>query len=146
LEDWESGIAVYAAAVATASVAWQVKSELRRRATEVRVRLKRVEDDNGQLSAALMTVVNRSEHPVRIDSVGFVAQDGSGHRFTVGNGRTMPFVSEIEGELPAHDGKSTIITADDLMNLDLDPGKPLIAFVGLSMAEAEDDVFRSNSA
>jgi hypothetical protein len=56
-----------------------------------------------------------------------VAQDGSGHRFTVGNGRTMPFVSEIEGELPAHDGKSTIITADDLINLELDPGKPNLA-------------------
>jgi hypothetical protein len=36
----------------------------------------------------------------------------------------MRFVSEIEGELPAHDGKSTIITADDLMDLELDPGTP----------------------
>jgi hypothetical protein len=53
------------------------------------------------MGTALMTVVNRCEHSVRIDSLGFVAQDGSGHRFTVGNGHTMPFVTEIEGELPA---------------------------------------------
>jgi len=65
----EGMLAIYAAVVGTAALIWQIVIEVRRRRTQVEVRL-----EEG-MKGPRIAVVNRSEHPVRVVAGGLQAND-----------------------------------------------------------------------
>lgn len=79
-----AALAIYAAAVATGSLAWQVYTWRRQHATRLKVTLERglPPDREHTISdqTALITIVNPTGHDVRITDLALVAEDGRTYR------------------------------------------------------------------
>jgi hypothetical protein len=127
-------IAVYGAVVATFALGWQAYAWHRDRATNVEVKL-----GNALLTfgtdvreAALVTVVNRSRHAIRVDSLGLELQDGSGR--TAFQPYAVPGAT-IPGTVPALDSGGTWWGFDELVEAGFDPYRPIVARVTLSTGE-----------
>lgn len=122
-------IAAYAAAIATAGLAWQMYSWVRTHRTNVRVSISNAvmpDPLRGVLHVISVEAQNRSEHNVRVTSFGLEANDGSK--------RQLVFIDPVRGSglpgvVPPHDSASGFqpIGAIDAQEVDL--RKPVVAFV-----------------
>lgn len=128
-------LAIYAAVIATLSLAWQISRWYREHGNRVEVAVKFAFLTYGsQLRDTIaIRATNRSEHAVRVISVGLNAQDGSG--------RTLQPISQIEGatlpgEVGPRDHAEAFIPVDQL---DPDHGvdlyRPLTGWVTLATGE-----------
>jgi hypothetical protein len=126
-------IAGYAAVVATVALGWEIWSARQARRPQVEVRLY-----NALLTfigadppwAAQIEVRNRGDLPVRVTSVGFNVQDGSGQTVVITQmqpGATLP------GDIRPRDSGFTYLLIEHMAPLD--PTRPLVAWASLSTGE-----------
>ena len=139
------GLALYGAIVATfaillslASLGWQIYSWRRDRSTNVEVKLTYgVVGVGPQLAGAvIITAINHSRHPIRINSAGLELQDGSGNwtiKPSIPNGAGLP------GVVSPNDSADTWWFMDEIKNAKFDLRKPLVARV----VAGNDQRFRS---
>jgi len=129
------GLALYGAIVATVAIflsggalLWQEYTWRRDRSTSVEVQLTvgfltfgpRAEQ------AVIITAVNNSRHPIRINSAGIEAQDGSDNwafQPITPNGATIP------GTVQPHDSAQTWWLWEEFEGAGFDAHKPLVARV-----------------
>lgn len=138
-------LAIYGAVVATVSIVlaigslvWQVYSWWHDRRTNVKVRLSyaflkfasQLED------VVMITVLNHSHHPVRINSVGLEVQDSSG-RWAVS--QMIPSGASIPGTIAPRASAETWWLLDEVRQAGFDLYKPLVARANASTG----DRFRS---
>ena len=80
----------------------------------------------------MINVINRENHAVRISSVGFNLQDGSGRSLVL---VSPPPAATLPGEVAAHDQGFTYLaeSSPDIKNLGLN--RPLVAWARLATGE-----------
>jgi len=128
LEGQLDGIALYGAVVGSISILWQVYSWRRDHSTKIKV-----EVSLGALTfgpkvekAVIITAVNDSRHPIRINSAGLETQDRSGNwavKPLVPNGAGIP------GTIQPNDSAQTWWFWEEFEEAGFDPHKPLVARV-----------------
>ncbi len=130
-----SGIAVYGAIVGSVSIllsvatlSWQVYSWRRDRSTNVEVKLSNaiLGLPIGPAEAVMITAINHSRHPIRINSAGLELQDGSK------NWSILPYVQAgagLPGTIQPNDSADTWWFLDDIKKVGIDLRKPLVAKV-----------------
>lgn len=126
-------VAIYAAAVSTGSLGWQIWTRYQARRPQVEVEVSNAlltyPDRDGQW-AARIDVRNRGDLPVRVTSVGFNMQDGSGQTVVpvrIPPGATLP------GDIRPRDSGFTYLRVAELPPLD--PFRPLVGWASLSTGE-----------
>ncbi len=126
--DATTAIAVYAAVVATVSGGWQVYTWRRDRQTRIDVSVTNafLTFDQGLSPMALITAVNRSRHPVRVESMGFDVQDESGRTLVI---TAQPPGSTLPGEVRPQDSGKTWIEQAELASRGFDLTRPLAGWV-----------------
>jgi hypothetical protein len=118
--------------IGTLGLLWGVYVAVRQWVTRVRVYFGEPITDSQRFVGIHLVVENKSAHPVRVIGVGFRDQDWAATPVGVATGPHTPFVADLLGELSARTGSTdTFLQAHDLGTLNLDPRKPLIAFVTL---------------
>jgi proteasome lid subunit RPN8/RPN11 len=128
-------VAGYAAIVSTAGLAWQVYAwrMARKNRVEVSVSAAVVAPAEGTFQAVSISVVNRSDHAVRVTGVGLAFQDESRqqfHLFRPPQGATIP------GVVKSHDSGSTYISnADVESGSTIDVYEPITGWVRLATGE-----------
>jgi hypothetical protein len=120
-------VAVYAAAVATLSVGWQVFTWARGRASRLKVTVKPAVLTPQGLGVVCLTAMNESQHPLRVTSAGLEAQDGSGA--TVPAWEPFPG-GELPHVIPPHDEHPVFMELDGLRSLGFDFRRPVVAYFG----------------
>jgi hypothetical protein len=123
-------IAGYAAAVATASVAWQVYQWREKRRIRLDIQLSLVEamDGGSREERVRVRTVNRGEVPVRWTAAELEPQDGSSRRFFFGRPPDTPVI-------PAYDSLDTWATRADLEGAGLVLSDPVVAIVRVATGE-----------
>jgi len=117
--DTTAVVAVYAALVATAGLAWQIVSWSREHGTRIRVEHSRgFMAASPTVSMAIVTVYNRSNHAVEIQGIGWVLGDGSVPILAKMAGATLP------GPVAPHSQGMSWIPADGLAATLREQGKP----------------------
>jgi hypothetical protein len=128
-------IAIYAALVASASLAWQVYTWWYRRQSRIEVDVRMAVAAPAvavTLEALSVTATNRSEHVVRITGVGVDLQDDREmqfHQVVPMHGATLP------GPIQPHDSGSALLMREDVEREGLDIYKPITAWVRLATGE-----------
>jgi hypothetical protein len=128
-------IAIYAASVASASLAWQIYTWWHRRQSRVEVGVSMAVAAPAAgvtLQALSVTATNRSEHAVRITGVGVDLQDDGGmqfHQVIPIHGATIP------GPIQPHDSGNALLMREDVEREGLDVYKPVTAWVRLATGE-----------
>lgn len=129
------GLALYGAVVgsvsillAVVSLGWQIYSWRRERSTNIEVKVSNaiLNLPAGPSEAVLITAINRSRHPIRINSAGLELQDGSGHwsiKPVIPNGAGVP------GVIPPDDSADTWWFVEEVEQAKFDLYKPLVARV-----------------
>jgi hypothetical protein len=133
IADTTTVIAIYAAAVATAGLIWQIVSRVAARRTVVRVRVAPGLVTPGVMGPGVGDVViimsNRSDHPVRITSAGLRLQDGSKRELVmlrpISDG-TLPQV------VPSHDAHQVYMDLRELQGIGIDFHRPIVAWARTS--------------
>jgi hypothetical protein len=124
-------IAIYAALIATASVAWQIYVWRHRQKThvEVVVRMALSSPAPGVTQYALtVTAINRSEHAVRVTGVGVDLPNGlQYHQLESGQGD-----ASLPGPIPSHDSAFAMLMREDVEREGLDVYEPITGWVRLS--------------
>jgi hypothetical protein len=123
-------IAGYAAAVSTASVAWQVYQWREKRQVRVEIRLSLFEvPAEGRVEQRVgLRAVNRSERPVRWAAAELEPQDGSARRFFIAQSPANPVIA-------AHDSLDTWAARAELEPAGLELTVPVVAIVRLTAGE-----------
>jgi hypothetical protein len=127
--DWIAG---YAAVVSTVAVGWQIRKEWRgqRPQVEVRIWMGVLVSPSGSRPGLQIEARNRADHPIRVASAGYNAQDDSGNVLAIMSdqpGATIP------GVIQARDSGFTYLLPEQLR--DMDPSRPVVGFVQLSTGE-----------
>jgi len=128
-------VAGYAAVVSTGSLGWQVYSWRLARKNRVEVTVSAAllgMTDGDMIDAVSITVVNRSDHTVRVTGAGVELQDRSGrqvHQVREFPGATLP------GAVASHDSGSTYFLADELKEAGIDIYGPITAWIRLATGE-----------
>jgi hypothetical protein len=126
-------IAIYGALVATVSIGWQVYTWHQSRKPQVIVEVSQgLPGIPNPEWWVMINVINRENHAVRISSLGFNLQDGSGRSMVLIN---PPPAATLPGEVAAHDQGFTYVaeSSPDIKNLDL--CRPLVAWARLATGE-----------
>jgi hypothetical protein len=126
-------VAIYAAAVSTGSLGWQIWNARQARRPQVEVVL-----SNSLLNfvgpepewAVQVDVRNHGDQQVRVTSVGFNMQDGSGRTVTL---TRIPPLATLPGEIAPRDSGFTYLLEPEWTWLD--PFRPLVAWVKLSTGQ-----------
>jgi len=127
-------VAIYAATASTVALGWQVFTWRRSRSTRVKVeaRMAMVGGPSPETIVAV-TAVNRSEHPVRVDSAGLMLQDGSRRDLPVmhlpAHDRGLP------GTVAPRDSATAHLHIQSVEAAGIDVYRPITAFVWLSTGE-----------
>ena len=124
-------VAGYAAAISTASLAWQVISWRLARTDRLKVEVRYVILGTSPTitHGIAVTAVNRSDHAVRVEAVGLHLQDGSGDAYQQFR---QPEIATIPGAIASHDSGATYFRLEDVEAAGVDVFKPLTAWVRLS--------------
>jgi len=134
--DSTTAIAVYGAVVATGGLIWQIASRAPARRTVVEVRLSAGLVTYGPIEVVIITMTNRSDHPVRITSAGVLLQDGSGRQAVM----TRPIA---DGTLPQviapHDAHQVYFEMAEVRAMGIDLRRPVVAWA----RSADDKRFTS---
>ena len=77
-----------------------------------------------------LTAVNRSSHPIRVTSAGFVMPDGQDLVIM-----QPPFAGALPAEIPPHDSAQTLIERDELERAGFDVYGPVTGWVRTSTQE-----------
>jgi hypothetical protein len=129
-----TAIAIYAAVVATAGVAWQVYTWLRLHGTRVRVTVSNAfltfPDHLPQV--AMITVRNLGGHPIRVTSAGFDFQDGSGRTVVL---TQPPPGASLPGIVQPRDSAETWVEEQHFTSSGIDVFRPLVAWARLATGE-----------
>lgn len=133
-------VAIYAALVATASLAWQVYLWRHRRQTRLKVETElgfvtaNVAStdvvDGERTEVVLLRAINHSDFPVRITAAGFTANDGV--QIPLGSPRHG---SSLPGRIEPHDSGLALVTPGELEAKGADLDEPMTAWVVLSTGE-----------
>jgi hypothetical protein len=124
-----TAIAIYAAVIATAGLAWQIYSWRRSQPTRIRVTVTNaVIPPNGN-HAAMITAVNQSDHLVKVTSVGFITQDGSKRDVLL---MQPPFGATLPGPVAQRDSGVSWLEVQDCLTAGLDVYRPLVGWVRTS--------------
>ncbi len=130
-----SGLALYGAIVGSvsillsvASLGWQIYSWRRDRSTNVEVQLSYgvIGLPTGAQEAVIITAINHSRHPIRINSAGLELQDGSRNwtiKPSIPNGASLP------GTIDPNDSATTWWFQSEVEQVKIDVYKPLVARV-----------------
>jgi hypothetical protein len=132
--DATTGIAIYAATVATGALGWQVVSWSwsRRTRLQIRVQLGFLALPQRQVDMVFVTAINRSDHPINISSAGLEAQDGSGGLLV----QPYPNIgSSIPGVVNPRDAGVRNMELEELKRLGFDPYRPVVGRVTTSTGE-----------
>jgi hypothetical protein len=139
------GLALYGAIVGSVSIllaggslGWQIYTWRRDRGTKVEVKLSNaiLGLPIGPTEAVIITAINHSRHPIRINSTGLELQDGSR------NWSILPYVQAgagLPGTIQPNDSADTWWFLDDIKKVGIDLRKPLVAKV----VAGNDQRFRS---
>jgi len=123
-------VAVYAAVISTAALAWQVASWRLSRKDRVDVTVRFVVIGTSPVTHGVaVTAVNVSDHDVRVEAVGLYLQDGSGGAYQQFR---QPPIADLPGVISSHDSGATYFDLADVEEAGIDVFKPLTAWVRLS--------------
>lgn len=126
-------IAIYAAVVATAVLAWNVYSFFRARRNVVQVAVAWAligMTDGSSVEAISITATNRGDRSVRVTGAGLDLQDGSRRQLHA----TFP-AADLPGTVAPNDSGSTYVLLDDAKGKGIDPTAPLVSWVRLATGE-----------
>ena len=130
-----TAIAIYAAAVATGALVWQVGAWLWSRRTRLHVRVQLGFlglAHGGTVDIVFVTAINRSDHPINVSSAGLEAQDGSGGLLI----QPYPNVgSTIPGVVPPRDSGVRNMELRELKRMGFDPYRAVVGRVTTSTGE-----------
>ena len=133
-------IAIYAAVVATGSLVWQIFTwrHKQRSRVEVSVRIAIAAPAPGVTQQAIsITAANRSEHAVRVTSVGLDLNRDDGWQFH----QAVPILgASLPGIVQPHDAGVGMIDRENAEEEGLDLFQPVVAWIRLSTGE----ICRSN--
>jgi hypothetical protein len=128
-------VAIYAAVLATGSVAWQVYVWRHRRRSHVHVEARMAiigMTDEGTLPAVSVTATNRSDHAVWVAGVGLDLQDGSGRQLHFA--QRFPG-ADLPGVLQPHDSSAALIEQAAVEGEGLSILEPVTAWARLATGE-----------
>lgn len=129
-----TAIAIYAAVLSTAGLAWQVFSWAHRRRSHVTVQARIAFVGYDALQVISIEATNTSDHPVRVTSAGLMLQDGSGRQFVI---LRQPDGATLPGVVQPHDSATTwIAQADAESEGGFDVFAPVTAWVNLATGQA----------
>ena len=125
-------IAIYAAAIATAGLLWQIYAWWHRTKSHVTVDARIGLTVPQAVEIITITVKNRSEHPVRVEGAGIDLQDRSGaaiHLVQPVPGATLP------GAIAPHDSGQTWMERDEAEQRGINVLAPVTVWVRLATGE-----------
>lgn len=132
-------VTIYAAAVASAALGWQVWTwRQSRRKVRVTARLGAAAFPVATVWSVTIAVVNRSDHVVNVSSLGLEMQDGSKRQWLTF--RPLP-ISTLPGAVNPHDSGELYIDAR-AAEQDFELDRPVVAWARL----ATGDIVRSKRA
>jgi hypothetical protein len=119
-------VAVYAAAVATASVAWQAYSWRGDRALKVTLDVDLADTVIGSGETVLLiTLTNNSAFPVHWTQAEVELQDESGRHVRVGFDKDLPAEFKLPVNVPSRDARHAAIAAASLVGVGFDFDRPV---------------------
>lgn len=123
-------VSIYAALVATAVFAWNVRNEVHRRGTHLKLEPSRVTIFNhpglssNEEPAVMVKVLNDSEHDVKITSWGFDSQTSNRQLVMIPKQELL----ELPLTIKAKDGGDLWVPEELIKESDLDLTKPVVAW------------------
>ncbi|MDW5593015.1 hypothetical protein VSS74_01610 [Conexibacter stalactiti] len=123
-------VGIYAAVASTCALGWQVYSWKRSRSTRVEVLAEIGMTVDPPETLVTVTVINSSEHPVRVASCGLDLQDGSEGQLPMMHQANV--AGTVPGTVPARDAGTGHFYVQEVQAAGIDLDAPLTAYAWLS--------------